>query len=95
MLRYQIKSKTFATSKIITFLEKRENAEVEKVSDEYLIKDKENDGLGGNQKNIEKVYVEKKLELNRVKEMIREEVKKEKKTAARAIWLLCNQLMRG
>jgi len=60
-----------------------------------LIKEKENDGLGGNQKNIEKVYVEKKLELNRVKEMIREEVKKEKKTAARVIWLLCNQLMRN
>jgi hypothetical protein len=26
--------------------------------------------------------------------MIREEVKKEKRSAARAIWLLCNQLIR-
>lgn len=96
LLQYQIKSKTFATTQIINFLEKRSNDKVENASYQYLAgQDKEN--LRCNNTNLsqmERAYVDQKIQLAALKNEVSEQSKKDKRTASRKLWLILSRMLR-
>ena len=87
---YQIKSKTFATRKMIGFCDRKENEQTMNISMEYL-RDKQRNK---EQEKGDKAYVRAKMGVEQIREDYRDEARQQRVRAGRTIWMCLSRVSR-